>query len=66
MKDRKILDPDEWDVSKGVCCPKCHCPRSRVYMTRSRLGAVHRWRICDNCSNRYPTREVNIIKEQNL
>lgn len=50
---------------KGLECPKCGCPESRVYYTRRRRfiindkdhGGNFRRRVCAHCGHQYSTVE---------
>jgi len=53
--------PDDYmtgEDDRGVRCPKCNCPRTRVVYTRHSVGARnHRRRRCGHCGHEFSTYE---------
>ena len=58
---RRKVWPDDYagpQDDRGVRCPKCNCPRTRVNYTRHSVGGRNlRRRECANCGNQFPTFE---------
>ena len=59
-KVRKVWPVDYGDPNddRGIRCPRCGCPRSRVFYTRDSVGGRRiRRRDCEACGRRYTTYE---------
>lgn len=58
---RRRVWPDDYTGvgdDHGVRCPKCNCPRTRVYYMRHYTGARnHRRRTCEHCGHEFSTYE---------
>lgn len=52
------------DREKGVECPRCECPLSRVVKTTRVLGHIRRRRACDHCGHRFQTMERAIGRKR--
>ena len=58
---RRKVWPDDYQADgddRGVRCPKCRCPRTKVWYTRHSVGKLnHRRRVCENCGHEFSTYE---------
>lgn len=61
-----IAPTTDENTTKGLSCPKCHCPDMRVGSTVQLDGSVRRYRYCRNCGRGLPTEEIAASELANL